>query len=452
MTVTTRTTWRSVAEHRALAVLLCAALPVEIAAAANLVLRVGSVDAAGGGALGIGGAFAAMSLAFAVAAVPAGVLVDRTPARRTFALALAIRALPMLLGGLLALNGGLTTTAAVALAAGDGLAMALLRPSWQHFQARLVPADAAHDAAVLDDWIARAGALVGALAGGLAVAVGHTAAGLIACAAGFLPLLAAAALGLGTPLHEPFSASDTGRLLRDAWSALRGVRRLAQATRADVLMALALPVGVLAPAITVVLSAVEYLWLISLAAGAGALAGASWVTWVWHRVCPARLLRCAAGVLVAVLTVQAVALSSGAFTSSPAWIAAACIVVAIAEAATAAMFTVTGSIVQADAPEGMRGRVTGLAQAPKHIATFLSASAVGMTMAWAGPAVSVGIVAVAVVGVVVWLRGFKGVANAAAPSAPGRIIDNRVTHPRRVRASTGGSRPVPMSLPRRAQA
>ena len=128
MTVAARTTWRSVAEHRALAVLLGAALPVEIAAAANLVLRVGNVDSAGGGALGIGGAFAAMSLAFAVAVIPAGFLVDRTPPRLTFGVALAIRALPMLLGGLLALAGSLSTTALVALAAGDGLAMALLRP------------------------------------------------------------------------------------------------------------------------------------------------------------------------------------------------------------------------------------------------------------------------------------------------------------------------------------
>ena len=422
--MTTRTTWRSVAEHRALAVLLLAALPVEIAAAANLVLRVGSMDSAGGGALGIGGAFAAMSLAFAVAVIPAGVLVDRTPARRTFAVALVIRALPMLLGGVLALSGGLTATAVVALAAGDGLAMALLRPSWQHFQACLVPADAARDAAVLDDWIARAGTLGGALAGGVAVAVGHTGPGLIACAAGFLPLLAAVALGLGTVIREHISTACPAPSLRDAWSTLRGARRLAHATRTDIVLALALPVGVLAPAITVALSSVQYLWLISLAAGAGALAGASWVTLAWHRICPARLLRRAAGVLAVVLVAEAVALASGVVASTPAWMAATCAVVALAEAATAAMFTVTGSIVQADAPQGVRGQITGLAQAPKHIATFLSASIVGMTMAWAGPAVSVGIVAIAIAGAAVWLRGFDGVADAVGASATGDISDD----------------------------
>ena len=191
------TAWRSAVEHRSLAVLLGAALPVEIAAAANLVLRVSSVDSTGGGALGVGGAFAAMSLAFAITVIPAGVLVDRTPARRTFAVALALRALPMLIGGVLALNGGLTTGAVVVLAAADGLTMALLRPSWQHFQASLVSATAVRDAAILDDWIARAGALLGAVGGGLCAAVGLTGVGLAACATGFVPLLAALALGLG---------------------------------------------------------------------------------------------------------------------------------------------------------------------------------------------------------------------------------------------------------------
>jgi MFS family permease len=311
MSVAARTTWRSVSEHRALAVLLCAALPVEIAAAANLVLRVGGVDSAGGGALGIGGAFAAMSLAFAVAVIPAGFLVDRTPPRLTFAVALAIRALPMLLGGLLVLAGSLSTTALVALAAGDGLAMALLRPSWQHFQARLVPTDAIRDAAVLDGWIARAGALAGALAGGAAVAAGLGAAGQLACAAGFVPLLTALALGLGAVLRKPISTSASTRSLRRAWSALRGTPRLAHATRADVVLSLALPVGVLAPAITVALTAVHYLWLIAFAAGVGALAGATWVTLTWHRDCPAQLLRRATGVLITVLAIEAVVVGGG---------------------------------------------------------------------------------------------------------------------------------------------
>ena len=434
MTVSAATTWRSVAEHRALAALLCVALPVEIASAANLVLRVGIVDSAGGGALGIGGAFAAMSLAFAVAVIPAGVLVDRTPARATFAVALALRALPMLIGGALALSGTVSTTLVLALAAGDGLAMALLRPSWQHFQASLVPARAARDAAVLDDWIARVGALGGALAGGVAVATGHTGVALILCATGFLPLLAALTLGLGAGLPQPMSGSGS---LGDAWSALWGVRRLTQATRADIVLALALPVGVLAPAITVALSAVEYLGLIALAAGLGALAGASWVTLVWHRVCPARLLRQAAGLLAGILAVEAVAMGSGAVAPTPGWLVAGCLTVALAEAATSAMFTVTGSIVQADAPEGVRGGVTGLAQAPKHVATFLSATAVGATMAWAGPAVSVGIVAAAMVVAVWWLDGFDGVTSAptpgkdAWPAAWSREVPRRIRRQRR---------------------
>jgi len=403
-----RTTWRSVADHRALAVLLCAALPVEIAAAANLVLRVGSVDSAGGGALGVGGAFAAMSLAFAVAVIPAGILVDRTPARRTFAIALAIRALPMLIGGVLALGGALTTATVIALAAGDGLAMALLRPSWQHFQASLLPDEAARDAAVLDDWIARAGALFGALAGGVAVLLGHTGAGLLVCAAGFLPLLAALGLGLGAGLPRPIPASGIDSL-RSGWSALRVAPRLAQATRAEVVLSLALPVGVLAPAVTVALSAVQHLWLIALAAGAGALAGTTWVTLCWHRMGPARMLRAAAVVLVGVLAVEAVALNSLTMAPTAVWLAGACVAVAAAEAAMTAMFAVTGSVVQAEAPPAVRGSVTGIVQAPRHIAAFLSASAVGMAISWAGPALTIGVLAAAAVAAVAWLRGFSGV-------------------------------------------
>jgi hypothetical protein len=74
--MTKGTAWRAVGAHPALAVLLGAGLPVEISAAANLVLRVGSVNTSGGGVLGMGAAFAAMSLAFAVAVIPAGMLVD----------------------------------------------------------------------------------------------------------------------------------------------------------------------------------------------------------------------------------------------------------------------------------------------------------------------------------------------------------------------------------------
>ncbi len=403
--------WRAVSAHRSLTLLLCAGLPVEIAAAANLVVRVGSVDAAGGGVLGIGGAFAAMSLAFACAAIPAGLLVGRTPARRTFALALTARALPMLLGGLLALSGSLSTAAVIALAAGDGLAMALLRPSWQHFQACLVPPDAARDAAVLDDWIARAGALLGALVGGAAVALEQTGVVLVACAAGFLPLLGALALGLGAQLREPISTFGPTRSVGDAWSAIQSVPRLLQATRADVVLALALPVGVLAPAITVAVSAVDYLWLIALGAGVGALVGTSWVTLAWNRVCPARLLRRAIRLLVATLAVQTAALAAGLLSPTPVFLAAAFLTVALAEGAIATIFAVTGSLVQADAPEDARGSVTGLAQAIKHVATFGSASAVGLTMAWVGPAVSLGLIAVAVAAAAIGLRGFAGLAD-----------------------------------------
>lgn len=403
--------WRAISAHRGLTLLLCTALPVEIAAAANLVVRVGSVDAAGGGVLGVGGAFAAMSLAFACAAIPAGLLVDRTPARRTFALALAARALPMLFGGLLALSGTLSTASVIALAAGDGLAMALLRPSWQHFQACLVPGDAARDAAVLDDWIARAGALFGALVGGAAVALEQTGVVLLTCAAGFLPLLGALALDLGAQLREPISTFGPARSVGDAWSAIRSVPRLLQATRADVVLALALPVGVLAPAITVAVSAVDYLWLIALGAGVGALAGTSWVTLAWNRVCPAQLLRRAICLLVATLGVQTAALAAGLLSPAPVWLAAAFLTVALAEGAITAIFAVTGSLVQADAPEDARGAVTGLAQAMKHVATFGSASAVAITMAWAGAAVTVGLIALAVTVAAIGLHGFAGLAD-----------------------------------------
>jgi hypothetical protein len=413
--MTTGTAWRAVGAHRALAVLLGAGLPVEIAAAANLVLRVGSVNTSGGGVLGMGAAFAAMSLAFAVAVIPAGMLVDRTPTRSTFAAALALRALPILAGGVLALTGALSTGAVITLAAADGLAMALLRPSWQHFQACLVTVEAARDAAVVDDWIARVGGLFGALAGGAAVALGLTGAALLICAAGFCPLLACLGLGLGSALRQPISAVTSYRTLGGAWSALRSVPRLAQATRADVVLALAVPVGVLAPAMTVAVSAVNHLWLIALAAGVGALAGTSWVTFAWNRTCPTRLLRRATAVLVVVLAVQAAALAGGSFTPTTGWLVAAFVAVALTEGATAAMFAVTSSLVQAGAPESARGVVTALAQGGKHLATFGSASALGLMMAWAGPAVAIAVVAVAVAVAVIVLRGFTGVADAPAP-------------------------------------
>ncbi|WP_137144588.1 MFS transporter [Mycolicibacterium sp. CR10] len=407
------TAWRSAVEHRSLAVLLGAALPVEIAAAANLVLRVSSVDSTGRGALGVGGAFAAMSLAFAITVIPAGVLVDRTPARRTFAVALALRALPMLIGGVLALNGGLTTAAVVVLAAADGLTMALLRPSWQHFQASLVSATAVRDAAILDDWIARAGALLGAVGGGLCAAVGLTGVGLAACATGFVPLLAALALGLGSGLRRPTPGVGPVQTLRDAWSMLRTIPRLREATRADILLQLAMPTGVLASAVAVALSAVAYLWLIALAAGLGALIGTSWVTWAWNRECPAGLLRRSVGLLVAVLVVDAAALASQALAPTPVWLGAACVAVAVGAAAMTSMFAVTGSIVQAEAPAHVRGGVTGLAQAPKHAAMFASALAVGAVMTWAGPALAVGMVAAGLVLAVVLLRGFRSLRAAS---------------------------------------
>ena len=405
-----RSTWRSVTKHPCLAVLLAAALPVETAAAANLVQRVGTVDSTGGGVLGVGATFAAMSLAFAVAVIPAGLIVDRTPARRTFAVALALRALPMLIGGILALGGHLTAAAVIALAAGDGLAMALLRPSWQHFQAGLVPPDAARDAAVLDDWIARAGALVGALGGGLMVSAGLTSAGQIACAVGFLPLLAALALGLGDGPAGPGPDREPAAALRDAWSALLRTPRLREAARSDVVLQLAVPVGVLAPAVTVAISAVDYLWLIALAAASGALAGMSFLTWVWHRICHARLLRGAVAVLIGVLVVEAVAMA-GDSTPTAYRLAAACLAVALAEAATTVMVGVTGALVQADAPGHLRGAVTGLAQAPRHVATFVSASVLGLVMAWAGPALALVCVAVTLLSATVLLRGFVGLAR-----------------------------------------
>ena len=412
-----RSTWRSVSEYPCLAVLLAAALPVETAAAANLVLRVGNVDSTGGGVLGVGATFAAMSLAFAVAVIPAGLIVDRRPARRTFTFALALRALPMLIGGILALGGHLTAAAVVVLAAGDGLAMALLRPSWQHFQAGLVPPDAARDAAVLDDWIARAGALAGALGGGLLVSAGFTSAGQIACAVGFLPLLAALALGLGDGSAGPGPDREPTAALREAWSALLRTPRLREAVRSDVVLQLAVPVGVLAPAVTVAISAVDYLWLIALAAAGGALAGMSFLTWVWHRVCHARLLRGAVAVLIGVLVVEAVALA-GDSTPTPYRLAAACLAVALVEAATTVMVGVTGALVQADAPGHLRGAVTGLAQAPRHLATFASASALGLVMAWGGPVLGLAVVAATLLAAVVLLGGFHGLVSAAVARPP----------------------------------
>lgn len=446
------TAWRSAARHRCLAVLLWAALPVEIAATANLVLRVGSVDDTGGGALGVGGAFAAMSLAFAIVVIPAGVLVDRTPARGTFTAALALRALPMMVGGFLALMGELTTTLVVALAAADGLAMALLRPSWQHFQASLVPASAVRDAAILDDWIARAGALLGALAGGVCAAVGHIGLGLAACAAGFVPLLTASGLGLGAGIHRPTTGSNPSRSLHDAWLALRDLPQLREATRADVLLQLAIPVGVLAPAVTVALSATDYLWLIALAAGVGALIGTSWVTWAWNRQCPAELLRRCVRLLVAVLVVDTVVLASQTVETTPWWLAAASVGVAVGAAAMTAMFAVTGSIVQAEAPAHVRGGVTGLAQAPKHVAMFVSAMAVGSAITWAGAAFAVGMVAAALVGAFAVLRGFRGLESAARGgpsrrSSPWRQSTVHLTSPRGRQhwSREGGTRCADMS-------
>ena len=406
-----RTAWRSAAEHPSLAVLQCAALPVEIAAAANLVLRVGSADSVGSGAQGVCGAFAATSLAFAIAVIPAGVLVDRTPVRRTFAVALTLRTLPMLLGGVLAVGGALTITAVIALAAADGLMMALLRPSWQHFQASLVPPASARDAAVLDDWIARAGAVLGAVGGGLVIASGHTGIGLLACVMGFLPLLAALALGLGAGQCRPVLVAGPSRNLQEAWSALRQVRQLREATRADVILQLAVPVGVLVPAVTVALTAIEYLWLFALAAAIGALAGMSWMTWVWNRLSPAQLLRRSAGVLGAVLLVDIVALASGGLVATPVWLGATCVAIAVGEAATTALFAVTGAIVQGEAPAHVRGGVTGLAQAPKHLAMFVSASVVGLAMSWAGPVLAVGIIAIALTAAVAALRLFRSLSG-----------------------------------------
>lgn len=71
------------------------------------------------------------------------------------------------------------------------------------------------------------------------------------------------------------------------------------------------------------------------------------------------------------------------------------------------MIGVTGAIVQADAPADVRGAVTGLAQAPRHLATFASASALGLVMAWAGPAVALGALAVALLAAVALLGGFR---------------------------------------------
>ncbi|NBP86768.1 MAG: hypothetical protein EBU54_16935, partial [Mycobacteriaceae bacterium] len=63
---------------------------------------------------------------------------------------------------------------------------------------------------------------------------------------------------------------------------------------------------------------------------------------------------------------------------------------------------------QADAPATVRGAVTGLAQAPRHLATFASASAVGVAMAWAGPALTLAMVAAALLAAVRLLGGFAG--------------------------------------------
>lgn len=403
--------WRSAAEHRGLAVLLWTALPVEIATAANLVLRVGSVDSAGGGAIGVGGAFAAMSLAFAVAVIPAGVLVDRTPARRTFAVALALRALPMLLGGMFALWFGLTTTMVVALAVVDGLAMALLKPSWQHFQASLLPPAAVRDGAVLDAWIYQAGILLGALGGGLCVAADHIGVALLACAAGFIPLLTALAAGLGAGLRPPIPGADPVRALRGAWAALRGTPRLWHATRADVLLQLVIPVEVLVSAVLVAISAVDLLWLIGLAAGVGGVAGVCLVTWACNRMCPARLLRWTAWALVAVLAVEATALAGGPQVPTLPWLVGACVMVAVGGAAAATICAMTSAIVQAEAPAHVRGGVTGLVQAPKYLAMFVSTLAVGVAVDWFGPAQAVVGVAVGLLMALLALGGFRGLAN-----------------------------------------
>ena len=264
---------------------------------------------------------------------------------------------------------------------------------------------------VADDWIARAGALLGALGGGLVIATGHTGIGLLACVVGFLPLLAALALGLGAGQRRPVLVAGPSRNLQEAWSALREVRRLREATRADVILQLAVPVGVLVPAVTVALTAIEYLWLFALAAAIGALAGTSWVTWVWNRLSPAQLLRRSAGVLGAVLLVDVVALASGGLVATPVWLGAACVAIAVGEAATTALFAVTGAIVQGEAPAHVRGGVTGLAQAPKHLAMFISASVVGLAMSWAGPMLAVGIIAIALTAAVAALRLFRSLAG-----------------------------------------
>jgi hypothetical protein len=170
-------------------------------------------------------------------------------------------------------------------------------------------------------------------------------------------------------------------------------------------------VGVLVPAVTVALTAIEYLWLFALAAAIGALVGMSWVTWVWNRLSPAQLLQRSAGVLGAVLLVDIVALASGGLVATPVWLGAACVAIAVGEAATTALFAVTGAIVQGEAPAHVRGGVTGLAQAPKHLAMFVSASVVGLAMSWAGPVLAVGIIAIALTAAVAALRLFRSLSG-----------------------------------------
>ena len=291
-----------------------------------------------------------MSLAFAVAVIPAGFLVDRTPRGSLSVWPLRFGRCRCCWRPPRARRQPEHHPRWWPTAAGDGLAMALLRPSWQHFQACLVPAAAARDAAVLDSWIARAGpspALAG-VGGGRRPRGGrpssparrascrcsrHWGLGLEPLCANRIRLRGQPGRCAGRGRHCGFPEAGQRDPRRCGAGAGTAGRRAGAGDHGGT-------------------TAVHYLWLIAFAAGVGALAGTTWVTVAWHRDCPAQHCRRAAGVLAAVLAIEAVALGSGAISRRaggwrrPAWWWPS------PKPRRRRCSPLTGSLVQADAPEG----------------------------------------------------------------------------------------------------
>ncbi len=374
-------------------------LPGAIAIGALITAKLEYATAAFGGEVGVGALATMLSVAGAIAALPAGVLADRFNARHLLLISGLTTGLLVTALGLGLTSGLLSPGWLLAGTALEGIAMGMGLTALPNTQAALVPANARGAAEIVNMLRFGVGLVIG---GVLADFVADASLTLLVAGPTIIASVVAAWL-VASPVR--FARARGKQPLGDVVRALRDLPLLRAAVVGDALMRFVVPVS-LTFLFVVDRGAEHLITLVVIAGTVGALSGNLGLA---IRGLSGNLPR----ILFWTFSVYTVTLAIGAILLTGDWLVGQPVIlmllIALGSAASSYGQSLLVALVQQRSPDEIRGRLSGLLSVPRLLLSGLATALLTLVVSVHDTRLATALLALLAVGSIIALRGFRRV-------------------------------------------